>query len=585
MKNKASDCMSRSPSGSTSPSKYHLEDDDTVMYLSDTDTLAFLRSQAPVINNMDYEIENAAAASLENLNSVTWHRVLVATSSDENLTQLIDMIEGELPAAYEDWPQNIREYHQFRDHLYSINGVLMYKDRIVIPTSLRSDCIQALHSAHQGVSMMTARAESSIFWPGITNSIAHVRAQCVHCNRMAPSQPSAPPAPRVEALYPFQCICADYFHYKGHAYIVIVDRYSGWPIVERAANGATGLVSCLRRTFATYGIPDELTSDGGTEFTSTLTRTFLKQWGVHHRLSSTAFPHSNCRAEIGVKSVKRMISNNSGANGTLDTNSFQRAILQYRNAPDPTTKVSPSECVFGRPTRDFVPVQPGRYVPHSTWRSTLKAREEALRNRHMRDFERWSEHTRRLAPLKVGDNVRIQNQTGPYPTKWDKTGVVIEVRQFDQYMVRVDGSGRITLRNRKFLRKYMPVNAPTERRSILDDLPTNTTHSGLLPIDVVPLQPADKEMKEVNVPVETSSEDIMKSSVLPHKDMENVDPSSGVSLPVPVDVQRSSPEKTPPPIPTSCEPETPATKTSDPIRRSQRVRKCPSWMKDYSVNT
>ena len=438
VKNKASDCMSRSPSGSTSPSKYHLEDDDTVMYFSDTDTLAFLRSQAPVINNMDYEIENAAAASLENLNSVTWHRVLVATSSDENLTQLIDMIEGELPAAYEDWPQNIREYHQFRDHLYSINGVLMYKDRIVIPTSLRSDCIQALHSAHQGVSMMTARAESSIFWPGITNSIAHVRAQCVHCNRMAPSQPSAPPAPRVEALYPFQCICADYFHYKGHAYIVIVDRYSGWPIVERAANGATGLVSCLRRTFATYGIPDELASDGGTEFTSTLTRTFLKQWGVHHRLSSTAFPHSNCRAEIGVKSVKRMISNNSGANGTLDTNSFQRAILQYRNAPDPTTKVSPSECVFGRPTRDFVPVQPGRYVPHSTWRSTLKAREEALRNRHMRDFERWSEHTRRLAPLKVGDNVRIQNQTGPYPTKWDKTGVVIEVRQFDQYMVRVE---------------------------------------------------------------------------------------------------------------------------------------------------
>lgn len=75
----------------------------------------------------------------------------------------------------------------------------------------------------------------------------------------------------------------------------------------------------------------------------------------------------------------------------------------------------------------------------------------------MKAAERWSEHTKRLPPLKVGDTVRIQNQTGPFPIKWDKTGRVVEVRQFDQYVVRVDGSGRVTLRNRKFLRKYVPV--------------------------------------------------------------------------------------------------------------------------------
>ncbi len=36
------------------------------------------------------------------------------------------------------------------------------------------------------------------------------------------------------------------------------------------------------------------------------------------------------------------------------------------------------------------------------------------------------------------------------------TGVVVEVKQFDQYVIRVDGSGRATLRNRQFLRKYTP---------------------------------------------------------------------------------------------------------------------------------
>ena len=54
--------------------------------------------------------------------------------------------------------------------------------------------------------------------------------------------------------------------------------------------------------------------------------------------------------------------------------------------------------------------------------------------------------------------------------KLDRTGVVIEVRQFDQYAIRTDGSGRITLRNRKFLRKYLPVLQPIPRRRIIDDL-------------------------------------------------------------------------------------------------------------------
>ena len=66
--------------------------------------------------------------------------------------------------------------------------------------------------------------------------------------------------------------------------------------------------------------------------------------------------------------------------------------------------------------------------------------------------------------------MRIQNQTGNHPNKWDKTGVVIEVRQFHQYVVKVDGSGRISIRNRKFLRKYNPVHEREPKRSILDDL-------------------------------------------------------------------------------------------------------------------
>ena len=71
--------------------------------------------------------------------------------------------------------------------------------------------------------------------------------------------------------------------------------------------------------------------------------------------------------------------------------------------------------------------------------------------------EVWSEHTKALPPLKVGDCVRVQNQIGSKPRRWDKTGIVVEVKQFDQYVIRMDGSGRVSLRNRRFLKRYEPM--------------------------------------------------------------------------------------------------------------------------------
>ena len=153
------------------------------------------------------------------------------------------------------------------------------------------------------------------------------RTNCSHCDRMAPSQPSAPPTPLVYPEYSFQYICGDFFHHKGQYYLVCVDRYSNWPIVEKSKGNANDLINSLRRSFLTYGIPDELSSDGGPEFAAKSTETFLKNWGVHHRRSSVAFPHSNFRAEIGVKTVKRMLTDNSGPDGELDTEAFQRAML------------------------------------------------------------------------------------------------------------------------------------------------------------------------------------------------------------------------------------------------------------------
>ena len=65
---------------------------------------------------------------------------------------------------------------------------------------------------------------------------------------------------------------------------------------------------------------------------------------------------------------------------------------------------------------------------------------------------KWSAGSRQQKPLRVGHEVAIQNLAGNYPLKWDRTGLVIEVLGNDQYQVKVDGTGRVTLRNRKHLK-------------------------------------------------------------------------------------------------------------------------------------
>ena len=74
----------------------------------------------------------------------------------------------------------------------------------------------------------------------------------------------------------------------------------------------------------------------------------------------------------------------------------------------------------------------------------------------MRQEHRLAEHTKELTTLKVSDVVMMQNQSGLHPLKWDKSGTVVEVLPFNQCKVKMDGSGRVSLRNRKFLKPISP---------------------------------------------------------------------------------------------------------------------------------
>ena len=104
------------------------------------------------------------------------------------------------------------------------------------------------------------------------------------------------------------------------------------------APGAKGLFSSLRPLLASFGIPEEISSNGRPEYTSDMLKDLMNKWGVRHGSSSAHNPECNGRAEVSVKSVTRLIRRNVAAEGSLDTDAviglLQHLIL-ILNSPLP----------------------------------------------------------------------------------------------------------------------------------------------------------------------------------------------------------------------------------------------------------
>lgn len=99
-------------------------------------------------------------------------------------------------------------------------------------------------------------------------------------------------------------------------------------------------MACLRHYFGHFVVPTEISFDEGPELISTATENFLKRWGDHHRLSSAYYPQSNGRAEVAVKSAKRLFRSNTGPSEDLNSDRSLRSMLQLRNTLGRTCDLS-----------------------------------------------------------------------------------------------------------------------------------------------------------------------------------------------------------------------------------------------------
>jgi hypothetical protein len=510
--------------------------------------------------------------SAQNLMVVTWDRVLKCTQEDSTLVKLAEQIERGFPDNQYDLHEDLRVYHRLRDSLHVVDGVVCYKGRLVIPATLRQEVLDAIHAAHQGVSGMNNRVDQAVYWPSITADLHNSRHNCKTCIREAPSQPAGTPVPPPEPDYPFQMVVGDYFSLQGYNYLVLGDRFSGWLSIYSTGEGeydGRAMEKILREHFMTFNLPEEFSSDGGPQMMSETVQNCFKRWGIHHRLSSAYFPHSNCRAELAVKTGKRLLRENMSLKGSLNTDKLMRAVMQYRNTPIPALRMSPAQIVFGRQLRDFIPVLPYKYRPRQEWALLREDRERALASRREGDGTRLAMYTKEQPTLPVGTSVAVQNQTGRNKTKWDKTGVILENKPHKQVLIRMDGSRRMTLRNRRFIKQIIP---PVVTRTSQQQQMPSTQDMPDTPAQPAPplRQPQDQQHGEDSGQLTGDNTEQLPGGITEIRFSPDDSPPA---QPDQLDTPTPTPSPTPTPPPTPPRPQSPAPSPETTSGRPRRERK------------
>ena len=135
---------------------------------------------------------------------------------------------------------------------------------------------------------MKAVAQSYVWWPGLDRELETLVRSCNKCQSCQSMPAMGPLHPWLWPTHPWQCIHIDYAGpVDGRMMLIVRDTHSKWPeVMLLSSTTSQATIRALKQLFATYGLPQQLVSDNGPQFSSVEFATFLVRNGVKHIRSS-----------------------------------------------------------------------------------------------------------------------------------------------------------------------------------------------------------------------------------------------------------------------------------------------------------
>jgi transposase InsO family protein len=179
----------------------------------------------------------------------------------------------------------------------------------------------------------------------MANDIRTVIDACEACQEHRQGPHFEPEVKRV-ASYPMEAVSVDLMEVKGTKYLVMVDRFSSYPLVKVVRTATTSSITkILSSWFNEFGWPKSIGSDGGPQFREQF-KEFCDSKKIVHELSSVRNPQSNGLAEAGVKRIKYLMEK------CRTKEEFEAGLFAFRNAPMADGRPAPAVAFHGRVLRD-----------------------------------------------------------------------------------------------------------------------------------------------------------------------------------------------------------------------------------------
>ncbi|XP_018348209.1 PREDICTED: uncharacterized protein K02A2.6-like [Trachymyrmex septentrionalis] len=293
--------------------------------------------------------------------------------------------------------------------------ILVRNHMIVIPTTLRKEVLQELHSGHFGMTKMKGLAREHCWWPGITRDIETVVKDCVECNTVANAPKVAEKHVWETPTAPFVRWHIDFAHKDNTTFFICVDAFTKWPEVYIVPNMLTEpTIDICKEIFSRFGLPNVVVSDNGPTFTSQLFQQFLRTYGITHKTSAPFHPASNGQAERYVQTIKRALQ--KMPTGKNLHSSLQTILFQYRTMPHAVTGIPPAELVFNR---------------------KIRANLDVMRPNKSEERDDKVNVHKQCREFKANDRVKARNYTGK--AKWIFGTIVQRIGKLN-YLVHLDDS-------------------------------------------------------------------------------------------------------------------------------------------------
>ena len=185
----------------------------------------------------------------------------------------------------DDWSkpdnQDLLPYYNRWNEITIVQGCLMWGIRVIIPWKLSTRVLDVLHSTHLGVSEMKTIARSYVWWPNIDKEIEKITKRCTGCVQTQSNPSKVPIHPWECPSKPWQRINIDFSGpLLEKQFLIVVDAHLKWPEIF-PMNKITIIktIEVLRTVFVCNGVPEQIVSDNGPQFTSAEFKSFAKESG------------------------------------------------------------------------------------------------------------------------------------------------------------------------------------------------------------------------------------------------------------------------------------------------------------------